>query len=56
MKPILAVMLADLGDLLTATPTLRALRNADRSAHIGALVAANRTAEEADGAPTAVSA
>ncbi|MCC6176832.1 MAG: glycosyltransferase family 9 protein [Chloroflexi bacterium] len=38
MKRILVVKLADLGDLLTATPALRALRNAHPTAHIGALV------------------
>ncbi|HYU21492.1 MAG TPA: glycosyltransferase family 9 protein, partial [Chloroflexota bacterium] len=38
MKRILVVKLADLGDLLTATPALRALRNAHPAAHIAALV------------------
>jgi heptosyltransferase-2 len=35
---ILVVKLADLGDVLTATPAMRALRLAHPSAHIGALV------------------
>jgi ADP-heptose:LPS heptosyltransferase len=39
VKRILVVKLADLGDTLTATPGLRALRNAYPSARIGALVA-----------------
>ena len=38
MRRILVVKLADLGDLLTATPGMRALRNAYSTAHIGALV------------------
>ncbi len=38
MKRILVVKLADLGDVLTATPALRALRNAHPAAHIAALV------------------
>lgn len=38
VKRILVVKLADLGDLLTATPGLRALRNAHPKAHIAALV------------------
>ena len=38
MKRILVVKLADLGDVLTATPALRALRNAHPEAHIAALV------------------
>jgi heptosyltransferase-2 len=35
---ILVVKLADLGDLLTATPAIRALRLAHPSAHLGALI------------------
>ena len=38
MKRILVVKLADLGDLLTATPAIRALRSAHPDAHIGALI------------------
>ncbi len=38
MKRILAVKLADLGDLLSVTPALRALRNGYPQAHIAALV------------------
>ena len=38
MKRILVVKLADLGDLLTATPALRGLRNGHPTAHIAALV------------------
>ena len=38
MKRILVVKLADLGDLLTATPAIRALRLAHPQAHLGALV------------------
>ena len=38
MKRILVVKLADLGDLLTATPAIRALRYAHPDAHIGALI------------------
>ena len=38
MKRILAVKLADLGDLLSVTPALRALRNGHPEAHIAALV------------------
>jgi heptosyltransferase-2 len=38
MKRILVVKLADLGDLLTATPALRALRSRFPEAHITALV------------------
>lgn len=41
MKRILVVKLADLGDLLTATPALRALRTAHPTAHIAALVTPN---------------
>jgi ADP-heptose:LPS heptosyltransferase len=38
VKRILVVKLADLGDLLTATPAIRALRLAHPQAHLGALV------------------
>ena len=38
MDRILIVKLADLGDVLTATPAMRALRLSHPSAHIGALV------------------
>lgn len=38
MKRLLAVKLADLGDLLSVTPALRALRNGHPEAHIAALV------------------
>jgi heptosyltransferase-2 len=38
VKRILVVKLADLGDLLTATPAIRALRLAHPRAHLGALV------------------
>lgn len=38
MKRILVVKLADLGDLLTATPAIRALRYAHPDAYIGALI------------------
>ena len=38
MRRILAVKLADLGDLLSVTPALRALRNGHPEAHIAALV------------------
>ena len=38
MKRILVVKLADLGDLLTATPAIRAIRLAHPDAHIGALI------------------
>lgn len=38
MKRILVVKLADLGDLLTATPAIRALRHAHPDAYIGALI------------------
>lgn len=38
VKRILVVKLADLGDVLTVTPAIRALRNAHPKAHIGALV------------------
>jgi heptosyltransferase-2 len=38
VKRILVVKLADLGDLLTATPAIRALRLAHPTAHIGALI------------------
>ena len=38
MDRILVVKLADLGDVLTATPAIRALRLAYPSAHLGALV------------------
>jgi heptosyltransferase-2 len=40
---ILVVKLADLGDLLTATPAMRALRLAHPSAHIGALITPKST-------------
>ena len=38
MDRILVVKLADLGDVLTATPAIRALRLAHPSAHLGALI------------------
>lgn len=41
LKRILVVKLADIGDLLTATPALRALRESYPDAHIAALVAPN---------------
>jgi ADP-heptose:LPS heptosyltransferase len=40
---ILVVKLADLGDLLTATPAIRALRLAHPSAHLGALITPKST-------------
>jgi heptosyltransferase-2 len=40
---ILVVKLADLGDLLTATPAIRALRLAYPSAHLGALITPKST-------------
>ena len=41
MQRILVVKLADIGDVLTATPALRALRHAFPHAHITALVPPN---------------